>query len=137
MPNPVTADGALQVVLEQMKAGFMPPSTLRLFGNNFTPTPDSHLFDFIESTYNGYGRQSLQFDLNPIQRVANGVYEFSVDQKTFTSLAVQPQNVFGWYIASDDGWVYAGRFLNPIGISVGTPVHVNIVVQSISLSTFF
>jgi len=96
----------LLFLISQLKA----PFSLRLFGNDFQPTSDSLLTDFVEGPFVGYSRQPLAGQFNPPIKVETGFYASISHEFSFTFAAPTDADVFGWWISDDTTWVYAGRF---------------------------
>lgn len=92
-------------------------ATLRLFQNNFTPTPLSLVGDFTECNFTGYGAKTAL----TTWRTWNDADDASqvVDQtiiELFAAGAISaPQTAYGWYLTDAAGTVLLawGRFDEP------------------------
>jgi hypothetical protein len=75
--------------------------TLRLFKNNFTPTPASILSAFTQADFTGYASVSLASQFGAQTKIVDGEYQINSGTYTFTWTGGSDQTVYGWYI--DDG----------------------------------
>lgn len=89
-------------------------SSLRLFVNNFIPTPDSVAADFTEATFQGYGMESLSFD-DPF---TNGDEKGQMNAASRTwvrGVGGPEETVYGWFVLDGSGlFVLAKRLPSPV-----------------------
>ena len=76
-------------------------ATLRLFSNNFTPTPASVVADFTEATFSSYNAVDLTGIWGAPTQVVAGDYLHVTSFAEFTSDDGTGQQIYGWYITND------------------------------------
>lgn len=101
-----------------------PYAVLRLFQNNFTPTPANVLSDFVEATFQGYASINLMGHLGAKSQIQAGEWHFFSDVFTYSApLSGSPQTIYGWYVQYPrlDGTHLFGsaRFDAPVVMQVG------------------
>lgn len=118
--------------------GSLTPAVLRLFRNDFDPTPDSVAGDFMEANYAGYNAVLLGGELTAPAKVAAGWYESVSDQYLFPPPTVAPGNiVYGAWVTYLGDAVAAGRFAAPITMNIGSlPFKLRLRLTSKSESLF-
>lgn len=95
-------------------------SLLRLFKNNFTPTPESVIGDFVEADFDGYDDVDLEADWSEPTRVEAGHWMMETSEYQFDPPAMgDPQTIYGAYLVHDGEVVQSKRFANPIIMEVG------------------
>jgi hypothetical protein len=107
---------------------------LRIFSNDFTPTPGSDLSTFTEANFDGYAAKDPTGTWGVPFKVLNGLYQSDGQIWTWTGATTANQTVYGWYI--DDGtFVYLSRRFNaPILVLPDVVFSVQIFPQTIATS---
>jgi hypothetical protein len=88
--------------------------TLRLFQNNFSPTPASVLASFTEASYSGYAGLSLSAAFGAPTKIVDGEYQIASANQTFNGPASGSQVVYGWYVSDGTGVQFSGLFSSPV-----------------------
>lgn len=114
---------AIEAVLEAMQAlwGNETNPYLKLYQNNFTPTPSSTLASFTEATFDGYGEGTVAAaGWSAPFLVSGNRYVCTAPSITWVSTGATPSNtVYGWYLV-DHGVanvLYAEAFPTPVVVS--------------------
>jgi len=105
-----------------------PALTLRLYGNNATPSATSVVGDFTEIAGGGYANKPLTFANWTITGGSPSVGQYNAIQNwTFTGTINAPGTVYGYYItrSSDGVLLYAERF--PVGVVPFSPIAGSII----------
>jgi len=103
--------------------------TLRIFKNNFTPTPANVLADFTEATYTGYAGVSLAGDFAAQTKIQDGEYQTQSTSHTFGPNSGTAQTVYGWYIDDGTNVKLSFKFDNPITVDATTTFSVQVNAQ--------
>jgi len=114
------------------------PAVLRLFRNDFQPTPATLASSFMEANFAGYNPVLLTGELTPPAKVQDGFWESLSDLYEFTPPAAPPGNViFGAYLTLAGVAVASGRFDQSITMNPGFPAfRIRLRVSSKSESLF-
>lgn len=93
---------------------------LRLFVNDYQPTPTSRWWDFTEATFPGYSRQPLEV-WSPPYLVPGPVAVTEACVKAWTNgSSGVPQTIYGYFVVTPVGMVaWAERDPHPLPLSVG------------------
>lgn len=93
---------------------------LRLFTNDFQPTPASAIADFIEATFTGYASQSLGTDWTAAAIISPGVARMNTSIRTFSFTGGSgSQTIYGFYAVNTavTSLMFSKRFASPIVLS--------------------
>ena len=119
----VQTDAAVQQASTDFKAWLDagPSNWLRLYVNDFTPSPAStDPVVFIEATYPAYAQLALLGSWSAPLRVTPGVWQISSGPWTFaTNGGGVAVTIHGWYLVRDTTVVMAERFPTPMVIQPG------------------
>jgi len=121
---PVVCNPELHTILTEIVARWSAatPAVLRLFRNDYEPTPGSVAGDFVEANFDGYNPVLLTGELSAPALAAAGWYESISDLYTFGPPAVGPGNViFGAYLTLLGVAIAATRFDAAITMEPGFP----------------
>lgn len=110
------------------------PYSLRLFGNDFIPTPASVIADFIEGPFFGYARQVLTGNFNAPIKIRDGFYASVSNQFTFAFAAPTDTLSYGWWVSNDVEVLLSGRFDVPRACNQFAVVQLQITLQSLASS---
>jgi hypothetical protein len=107
---------------------------LKLFKNNFVPTPASVLTDFAEATFPGYFEISLlgQF-ANPVL-LTNGLCQIQMVSQSFTIGAPGLETIYGAYLEQFGQVLLSWNFDTPIDTSTPGAIPVGLLVQDWALA---
>lgn len=99
---------------------------LRLYQNDYTPTPATVLADLTAATYSGYAAEAIAF-AGPVIGSDGKIRLVSVGALFQPTSSTVTNTVFGWYITNTGGTVLlaAGRFESPVpmmGVTSGVEV---------------
>lgn len=101
------------IEIEVITAVLTPALTMRLYGNNFTPTPTSIAANFTEIVGGGYVAKALIFANWRITGGDPSEAQYLTLQKwTFTGPINPPGTIYGYYVTrnSDGKLMWAERF---------------------------
>jgi hypothetical protein len=120
MQIPVTfADPYELVILSEAIQTQMAASTfgqMKLFQNNYVPTPTSILADFTEATFDGYVHQTFKFGIGPFRNFDGTYGPYSNVSYTMTG-STTPNTIYGCYLVDSTGaFALAIRFPQPIAM---------------------
>jgi hypothetical protein len=75
-------------------------SELKLYQNNFTPTPMSALGDFVEATFTGYAAKTALITWRTYNDALDGsqIIDQTILQLFAAGAITSPQTVYGWYL---------------------------------------
>lgn len=107
---------------------------LKLFANNFLPTPASPIASFVEATFQGYLGVDLTNQFGAAAKVQDGQYQTSTPFFTFNCTGGAGQQIFGWWVDDGANMKLAQSFDAPITITPGSPYQLQIQPQEISQS---
>lgn len=108
--------------------------TLRLFVNNFTPTPVNIRSDFTEASFVGYAGQSLSSDFAAGVKIIDGEYQSSSTTHTFSCTSGSSQTVYGWYIDDGTDVFLSNKFSAGIVMASGSSFTLQVKAQEWALS---
>jgi len=97
----VASNDLLKERSEKMRTLFDSNHALRLFRNDFQPTPKHAVGNFSEATFAGYARINMGGKWHLVFKVIDGEWQFSSDDVFFTATAGANETVFGWYLVGD------------------------------------
>jgi len=114
------------------------PAVLRLFRNDFQPSPATLAGSFLEANFVGYNPVLLTDQLTVPAKVQDGFWESLSDLYAFTPPAAPPGNIiYGAYLTLDGVAVASARFDQPITMNPGfPPFRIRLRVSSKSESLF-
>lgn len=99
-----------------------PGAVLRLFRNDFDPTPASVTADFMECNWDNYLDKLLLGELPAAAKVEDGHYESVSDPFPFFPPTTGSGNmVYGAYVTFDGITRAAERFAAPLPMVIGSP----------------
>jgi hypothetical protein len=110
-----------------------PAVYLRLYGNDFVPTPASVLSNFTESNFTGYNAILLAGKFGPVTKVTDGEYETDSPVFVFVCTSGGPQLVYGCYISDGANLITSINFGSPVTMQAGSSFTVQISPQGWSL----
>lgn len=110
--------------------------TLRLFTNNFQPTPGTNVAQFSEASFAGYARKNLASVFNAPVKVQDGAYSITSDPFSFLPAASSPTMVQGWYIQDINNWLFAAQFLTPEAVIDSVPIAftIQLIIGSLTIT---
>lgn len=104
--------------LEDIRVNLLDTGSLRLYQNNFTPSPTSVLGDFTVATFDGYANKAIAawgaVFLDPL-----GLATTIAPLQTFTMTgATTPNIVYGaYYLDKNGALMWAERFAVPVNFA--------------------
>lgn len=108
--------------------------TLRLFVNNFIPTPSTPLSSFTEASFPGYAGISLAGQFAGPTLVQDGQYMLTTPVLTFACTGLPGQTIYGWYVDDGTNMVACQLLTTPFPITQGGTYPVLLRPQEISQS---
>jgi len=137
---PIFHDAELEQVLTWLVGRWSAPTpaVLRLFRNDFSPTPATLASAFMEANWTGYNPVLLTGQLSAPAKAADGFWESLSDLYRFDPPAAPPGNiVYGAYLTLLGVAVASTRFDAPITMNPGFPAFkIRLRVSSKSESLF-
>lgn len=128
MPGEIVASNELlKERSEDMRTLFDSAHALRLFTNDFKPTPASKIGDFAEATFPGYAAVAMAGKWKPVFKVIDGEYQFSSKEVTWQATAANQQLIFGWYLTGSGKVKLSCRL--PFGHSMNYPQRLTVRVD--------
>lgn len=138
--RPIFNDVALELSLSLLVGEWSgaPGAVLRLYRNDFEPSPASVAGDFMEANWATYNAVLLAGELTAPAKVAVGHWESVSNLYTFNPPAAPPGNVvYGPYVTLNGAVVACSRFDAPITMTPGfPPFRLRLRVQTKSESLF-
>lgn len=135
MPGEISASNA---VLEQVAGGLRASlnwgHVLRLYVNDYEPTPASVLSDFAEATFPGYAEFDLTDQWEDVYKIVDGEYQFATPVIPFLSTGASVEVVYGWFIVGGSKVKLSGRFLDSTLMSSGVSLPARVLVQTWAMS---
>jgi hypothetical protein len=112
LANPFELGVIGNVFLTQFSAGTF--GHMKLFQNNFNPTPASILADFTEATFDGYAAQVFKMDAGPTRFADGSIGTWNLT--TFHQTGnTTPNTIYGCYLLDPSGALaIAVRFDTPV-----------------------
>ena len=107
---------------------------LRLFKNNFTPTPGSLYTDFVESTFGGYSTLSFTGSFATPVLIIPGEYQSSGPTWSFSWASGPDEVCYGWWITKGTTWKLAQVLPSPFTFTSGATLQLIIRIQDWALS---
>jgi hypothetical protein len=107
---------------------------MRLFGNDYAPTPESAEIDFIEATFPGYARWNMTGVWKDPLKVQSGNYAIRSARHTFVCVGPTAFTVYGMYILEGTFVKFSARFPSPIPMGIGAIVTVSPTVEVFAAS---
>lgn len=107
---------------------------LKLFRNNFLPTPADSLGSFVEADFGGYASVDLTGQFGAPLKVVDGEYQIATPAYTFSCTGAPNNSVYGAYVTDGFDVKYSFVFAAPIIVSNGTIFTVQISPQEWALS---
>lgn len=116
------SNATLAGILDLLRNNQLGVCTARLFSNDYVPTPESQLTDFVEPEWPGYAR----YDLNPADWSdpvddGDGTWSITTNTPLWLNLSSSDQTVYGVFLVAeldDDALIGACRFDAPLTIQV-------------------
>lgn len=113
-------DGELSDQITAVHTRLNADSDLGLFVNDFVPDPESEEADFTEPSFGEYARVALDGDWTTPARDVAGQWTTQTEIYEFQPpTAGDPVTVYGWFVVSGGGVVFAVRLETPVVLSVG------------------
>ncbi len=134
LANGVVSNYHLNLQTAALRAVLNIGHTLRLFKNNFTPTPANVLSDFTQADFVGYAGQSLNGVFAAQTKITDGEYQTQAASQTFAFSSGSAQTVYGWYIDDGVGVRYSYHFDNPVNMTAGVSLVITVQAQDWSYS---
>jgi len=140
MGSIIDSNKQLQDVIDYIRGTFLNTanSYVRLFKNNFTPTPANVVGDFTEATFTGYAAVQVNSKFGSPYKVIDGEYQTDSSAFTFSCSGGSSQTVYGWYLTFFDGAVTtvrkSGVFTTPFVMTTGASFNIQISPQEFALS---
>jgi hypothetical protein len=103
--------------------------SLRLFINDFIPSPADNIAAFHEAGFSGYARVGLTGLLSPVFKVLDGLYEFDMSEADFACNGPTHQTVFGFFIADAGDVLFSQRLSNAVFFDITQWLKVTIQFQ--------
>jgi len=137
MPDQLIVNNTLvQFAIANIRNELNVGHAMRLFVNDYTPTPASTVLDFQEASFPGYARWNLDGVFPPQVKVRDGFWAFATLYHTFLCVAASSQTVYGWFIIKDFLPKVAYRLPTPVPLGFGVNVTVRVVFETIAKSLF-
>lgn len=139
MGSIIDSNKTLQLVIDYLRGTLLNTanSYVKLFHNNFTPTPASVLGDFTEATYTGYAAIQVNSKFGSPYKVIDGEYQTDSSAFSYSCTGGSSQTVYGWYLTWFDGsttWVLkSGVFSTPFVMTTGASFNIQISPQEWAL----
>lgn len=130
----------LQAIMDYIRGTFLNTanSYVRLFKNNFTPTPASVFADFTECDFIGYAAVQINSKFGTPYKVIDGKYQTDSSAFTFTQTSGSAQTAYGWYLTWYDGVTTtvrkSGVFVSPLSFAPGASFNIQLSPQEWALS---
>jgi len=99
---------------EKLRTLFNSDHTMRIFANDFIPTPASVLADFTEASFTGYSPVPMLNKFKPPAKIKDGIYEIAAPGHVFLCTGGPPQTVYGVYLSNGIDVQMFERFSKPI-----------------------
>jgi hypothetical protein len=105
---------------------------LRLYTNNYTPVPGSHVADFTEATFTGYAAVTLNNSLWGSPTIVSDRGQTIYDSGTpvpFVSSGGSPQTIYGYFLENTDAGVvwFAEKFATARTVNPGDTLDLTLV----------
>lgn len=131
MPGEIVASNALlRKRSETFRTYLNSGMSLRLFANQFTPTPADKLASFVESGFPGYLRVNLDNQFQAPAKVKDGLYETKTLTQSFTCTGATNQVAWGWFITDGVDVLLSRPFIVGVEMAPGKSVELIIKVQT-------
>jgi hypothetical protein len=124
----ISSNNYLRTRAESDRAYLNVSSWLRLFQNDFIPSPSSQFLDFIESTFPGYAPLGLVDAFGAPLKLSDGSFYLPCAPQEFTPTNNATEKAYGFFLTVAGEVVMSGRFGVPAPIINGIAVGVNLVV---------
>jgi|KBSMisStaDraftv2_1062788.scaffolds.fasta_scaffold26870_3 hypothetical protein len=131
----VDSNKALQLMIDYLRGTLLNTANtyLRLFKNNFTPTPASVAGDFTEADFTGYAAVQVNSKFGSPYKVIDGEYQTDSSAFSYSCSGGSSQNLYGWYLTWFDGsttWVLkSGVFASVFAMASGGSLNVQVSPQ--------
>lgn len=134
MPTPVLSNALLVARAGTLATLLNNGHKLKLYSNNYTPTPSSPITAFVECNFQGYLAADLTGAFGAPSFVVDGQYQISTGFFTYTCSGGAGQTAYGWWIDDGTNLKMAQQFDTPVSITLGSPYQLQVQPQEISQS---
>lgn len=132
----VASNYAIEQVISWWLSELAAGSTLHLFQNAISVTPDTLIGDFVESDFVGYSEVDISAFYGGPAQITSGEYQSAVSAVSFFCTGGSPQPVYGYYLvqtSSDTVW-FSENFSTPLYVIPGSTFQLQLNLQEWALA---